>query len=379
MERFYRAARVLGINVPTGVSKPARHILAAVVTLATVILPAGPLIAAGTLTSAKLALSDPRPSQSTTHTFTGSSVDGAATVRCVKIIWSTSATGDTAPAGFSGASGSVNAASSTLINSSATGWSLAKSDGTSSTGQNNIYEYTNSTGVVPGTTTGATFVLSAISNPNTADTGYYFRLNTYSNTNCTSGTIDNATVQFINTIGSTLSLTVDASLTFTIDGVSSAQSCDGTTTTGTSTATTIPFGAVTPASNKIVCQDLSASTNATSGYSIYVRYSGAPQSGSDTIDDHTGTNALPTIFSSAGTESYGYSTDDATLGTGTADRFTNGGQKWAAASTSNAEIAYESAPVGTTHYFIGHQVGISLTTPAGVYQTNIIYTCVPVY
>ena len=142
---------------------------------------------------------------------------------------------------------------------------------------------------------------------------------------------------------------------------------------------TLPFGSVTPGANRVVCQDLLAATNATHGYSIYMRYTGAPQSGTDTIDDHTGSNASPTAFSGAGTEAYGYSTDDATLGTGTADRFTNPSQGWAAATTTNAEIGYESAAVTATHYFVGHQVGISVTTPGGIYQTTIIYTCVPIY
>ncbi|MDB5179205.1 MAG: hypothetical protein JWN01_1148 [Patescibacteria group bacterium] len=338
-------------------------------------------VAAGSLTSGSVSLSDPRPGQaSVSYTFKGSSADGATAVKCVQVVWSTTPTGDTAPAGFSGASGSVNAGASTLINSSASGWSLTKSDGAGSTGQNNIYQYTNATGVTPSTTTGATFVLSTITNPNTADTAYYFKLNTYGNTNCSSAAIDNATVGFINTNGSTLSLTVDANLSFSVSGVNNGASCDGATTTGTSTSTTIPFGAVSTASNSVVCQDLVAATNAPSGYTISLRYTGAPQNAtSDTIADHSGSNASPSTFSAAGTEAYGYTTDDATLGTGTAGRFTAGGQKWAAATTANAEVAFAAAGTAATTYRIGHQVGISSTTPGGTYSTTIVYICTPVY
>ena len=80
-----------------------------------------------------------------------------------------------------------------------------------------------------------------------------------------------------------------------------------------------------------------------------------------------------------GIEAYGYTTDDASLGTGTADRFTNPSQGWAAATTSNAEIGYEATGVATTHYTIGHQVGVATTTYPGTYTTTIIYTCTPVY
>ncbi len=352
-----------------------------ILALSASLLPAGPPVAAGTLTSASIALSDPRPSATGVgYTFTASSVDTGTAIRCIRAIWSTTATGDTAPTGFSGASGSVTAASSTLINSSATGWSLAKSDGTGSTGQNNIYQYTNSTGVTPSTGTDATLVLAGLANSSVADTGYYLRFNTYGNTNCSTSPIDNITVQFINTAGSQLSLTIDASLSFTVTGVNNGDSCNGSTTTGTSTATTLPFGAVTTASNSILCQDLAAATNATNGYTISLRYTGQPQnSTADVIADHSGTNTSPTTFSSPGTEAYGYTTSDASLGSGTADRFTSPAQAWAAATTSNAEVAFSATGTALTHYFIGHQVGISSTTAGGTYSTTIIYTCTPVY
>jgi hypothetical protein len=379
VERLTRAAAVLGIYAPGRFQRLVTFSAGAMLLLAT-IMPAA-ANAAGPLSDASVALSDPRPGLTSNHTFAGSSVDGATAVKCVRVVWATTPTGDTAPAGFNGTSGTVTAGSSTLINSSASGWSLARSDGTASSGQNNIFQYTNSTGVTPSTTTGATFILGSITNPTTPDTAYYFRLTTFGNTDCSSSQIDTATVQFLITNGSTLSLNVDPTLAFSIGGVNSSTSCDGTTTTGTSTATTIPFGATTAGANRIICQDLSASTNATHGYTIYLRYTGAPSNGMDTIADSSGTNDSPAAFSAAGTEAYGYSTDDASLsaaGNG-ADRFTNPSQGWAKATTSNAEIAYEATPVGTTHYFIGHQVGISLTTPAGTYQTSIIYTCTPTY
>ena len=381
MQRMARAAAALGISVPTSLRRSMRYLLAWSAVAVTAFLPVGQGMAAGTLTISSVSLSDSRPSAaSVNYTFTGSSVDGAAAIKCVKVIWSTTSSGDTAPAGFSGASGSVTAASSTLINSSATNWSLAKSDGTSSSGQNNIYQYTNSAaGVTPSTTSGATFVLGGITNPSTADTAYFFHLNTYTNTDCVTGPVDNATAQFINTNGSQLSLTIDPTLSFTVSSVGAGQSCDATTSTQASTSTTINFDSVNSGTNAVVCQDLSAATNATNGYSIYTRYTSAPTDGPNSITDHSGTNASPTAFTAAGTEGYGYSTDDATLGTGTADRFTNPSQGWAAMTTSNAEIAYEPSSVTSTTYRIGHQAGVSLTTAAGTYQTTIIYTCTPVY
>ncbi len=356
-----------------------RYIICVVLFGATI--QAGTAIAAGGLTSASVALSDPVPSATSSYTFTGSSVDTSTAILCVKVVWSTTSGGDTAPAGFSGASGSVDAVSSSLVNNTSTNWSLAKSDGTSSSGQNNIYQYTNSAAGFTPTSSPRTFVLSGITNPSTPDTSYFFKINTYGNTNCSSSPIDFATVMFINTNGSTLSLTVDDSLSFTVGGVNSGQSCGGGTTGQTSTATTIPFGSVTSGANVIVCQDLQAATNATNGYTISARYTAKPTSGGDDIDDVSpGTNASPNTFSSAGTEAYGYTTDDQTLGTGTANRFYNGSTySWAAMTTSNEEVAYESSGVINTTYRIGHQVGVATTTAAGSYSTTIIYTCTPVY
>jgi hypothetical protein len=303
-------------------------------------------------------------------------------------VWSTTASGDTAPTGFDGSTGSVNAVSSSLINNSATNWSLARSDGTASTGQKNIWQYTNSAaGVTPSSASARTFVLSGLTNSSVADTAYVFKINTYANTDCSSSPIDNATVAFTNTSGSLLSATIDPTLSFSVNAMGQSAGCDGTTTTAASTATTIPFGTVSPGANGVVCQDLQAATNASGGYTIYLRYTGQPTSGGHQIADASGSNGSPTAFSGAGTEAYGYSTDDPSLstcgGSCSADRFTNydslGHQGWAAASTSNAEVGYEAAGVNTTHYHIGHQVGVATTTFPGTYTTTVIYTCTPVY
>lgn len=307
VKRLIRAAEALGINLPQASLRPVRYILVWAMWI-TLLVPAGLTQAAGTLTSVSLALSDPRPSApaaSVTYAFTASSVDGATAIKCVKVVWSTTSSGTQAPTGFSGASGSVTAASSTIINSSATGWSLAKSDGTSSSGQNNIYQYTNATGVTPSTTSAATFIIAGITNPTTANSSFFFSFKTFGNTDCATSPIDNALPEFITTDGSTLSLTIDPSLSFSVNSIGSSASCDGTTTTSASTATSIPFGNVTSAANTIVCQDLQAAANASGGYTIYLRYTGKPSNGANQIADHTGTNASPTAFSAAGTEAYG--------------------------------------------------------------------------
>jgi hypothetical protein len=337
-------------------------------------------VSAASLTNGKVALTDPRPypgsgtnGTNVTYTATVSSVTATA-LRCITATFVTTPTGSTAVPGMSASSATVNAGS-TLLTSSTGSWTT--------TDTANQVKYTNTTNVTaPSVLTGATFIMQAIQNGNTADTGYWMQFKTFSDTACTAP-IDNTTVGFIYTNGSTLSLTIDGTLTFTVNAVGSGQACDGGTTTAASTSSTIPFGAVTTASNGFVCQDLTAATNASNGYTIYARYTAAPTNGTgQTISDWTGSNGAPTTFPGAGTtEAYGYSTNDATLsvtGNG-ANRFTNGGQKYSGMTTSNAEIAYEAAGVTSTTYRIAHQVGITTLTDPGTYSTTIIYTCTPVF
>ena len=379
MNRITRAAEALGLPKPANVRVKLAKLAALLIAASSVFIGIQTASAA-TLTSAKVALSDPRPSTTSNYTFTGSSVTSTG-IQCVMVTISTATAGTVAPTGFTGNGATINAGASTLVNSSGTGWSLAQSDGAgSSAGAKNVFKYTHSGAVTPTTLSGATFEIDGITNSSTADTKYWFTLATFNNTDCATSPVDNAAPLFINTNGSTLSLTVDQTLSFTVNSVGSSTSCDGTTTTAASTATTIPFGTVTAASNAVVCQDLTAATNATNGYTIFARYTAAPTNAlAQTIADWTGTNASPTAFPSAGTEAYAYTTNDATLGTGTANRFTSPSQGWAKMTTSNAEVAYESAGVTSTTYRVGHQVGVALTTHPGTYTTTIIYTCTPVY
>ncbi len=371
MKRTKRALEALGVRFPNDAKAKLAKLTAILVALIGVTMNAG-LANAATLSAASVAQSDPRPGvTSVNYTFTGSTVTSQL-IKCIKVTFSSAAASVVTPTGFSAASATVTAASSTLVNSTSTGWAVTPTV--------NTVTYVNSTGITPSTTTGATFVLAGITNSTVADIAYYYTLNTYGNTDCASSPVDNAKVEYINTNGSTLSLTVDNTLSFSVNAVLAATSCDGTTTTQASTATTIPFGTVTAVSNGVVCQALTAATNSTGGYTIYTRYDSAPTNGlGQTLANWTGTNAAPTTFSAPGTEAYGYSTSDATLGTGTADRFTNPGAKFAAMTTANAELAYEPAGVTATTYQVAHQVGISLTTHPGTYLTTVVYTCTPLY
>lgn len=334
-----------------------------------VLLPLSSLHAA-TLSSASLSLSDPRPGTTANYTFTASTVTTGA-IKCIKMVYADTVGGSTVPSGMvtNGAS-SIDTTNTNYVPTPAS-WTLNKP-------ANGTLTLTNVAGETPASAAARKVVINGITNGTTADTRYFLRFNTYNNTDCATSPVDSTIVEYIFTNGSTLSLTVDATLSFTVNAVASGQTCNGATSTQTSTATTIPFGTVTSAANSIVCQDLIAATNAANGYTIYIRYTAKPTNAlNQTINDTSGTNAAPAAFPAAGNEAYGYTTNDTSLGTGTAGRFTS--NVWAANTTSNSEVAYESAGVNSTTYRVGHEVGVSTTTRPGTYQTTVIYTCTPIY
>lgn len=328
---------------------------------------------AATLTSASMKVSDSRPSQTgVSYTFTGSGVTTSA-INCIRLEFDQNPDGtstkpanmDITSAAFSGSSNYVPTPGTwTVTNNNATG----------------VTTITNATAQTPASASARTVILTGITNSSVAADDFFVVFNTYANTDCATSPVDSASVAFILTDGQAVSLTVSPTLAFAVTGKASGSICNGVTTNRTTTNTTIPLGIITTAVNGIGAQDLTVSTNAGSGYTVYTSYTGMPTSGANQIDDHTGTNAAPTVFPAPGTEAFGYTTDDSTLGTGTANRFTAGGAKWAAfTGTNDAEVAFNSAAVSSQVTCVGYQAGVSSTTMPGTYTTTVIFTATPVF
>lgn len=355
-------------------SLPSRHFWLGVIFIFLMTLVPKDLIQAATLSTSSLSLSDPRPSAiNISYTFLTGGVT-LAPIKCIKQVYSDTASGSTVPAGMSTAAANLDTANTNYIPSPAS-WTVTRP-------ANGTLTLTNAIGETPTLSIARKVTLSGITNASSPDTRYFLRLSTYNNVDCTSSPVDSTSVTFILTNGSTLSMTVDATLSFTVNAVAAGQSCNGSTSTQPSSATTIPFGTVSPAANSVVCQDLQAATNATNGYTISTRSLAAPTNSiGQTLAIQSGTNSTPSAFPAPGTEAYGYTTDDASLstlgGTAASNRFQT--NLWAGMTTTNSEVGYESAGVTATTYRVGHQAGVSLITRPGTYQTTIIYTCTPVY
>ena len=177
-----------------------------------------------------------------------------------------------------------------------------------------------------------------------------------------------------------VSATVAESITLTIAGVPSGQTVvTGVTTTVTTNATSVAFGTVSDSANQIASHDLTVGTNAINGYTTNAKYNQALQiNATTTITDWTGTNATPTNpFASPGTEAFGYTTNDTSLGTAPTNRFsTTTGGMWAKFETGDKEVTYDAAPQASQTTRIGYQIGVTADTEAGTYTDTITYTAV---
>jgi len=320
-------------------------------------------VTAATLTSASVELGDPRTSTTSTYTTTASGFTTATTIRCVEVALNDQADGaGSIPAGITTTSSTLD--SSTLI--TAGSWTVAN-------GTNGTLSITNATGETPATN--GNIVWGAVTNGNTDQT-YYALMTTYTDASCTGGNeVDTVTMAFTYKDGTLVSLTIEPTLNFVVNAVASGQLVNSATTSILSTATGIDFGtAVTTSANGIAAHDLAVTTNASGGYNVYLRHAALLTNGAgDTILNHTGTNAAPTSFPAAGTEAWGYTTEDADLTQFTANT-------WAGFNTTNEQVMTNAAATaGTDTVRVGQQVGIATDTPAGTYSTTIIYTIVATY
>jgi len=325
-----------------------------------------PITQAATIANREIKISDSRPSQTgVIYDFEGD--HSTTTVLCLQVQFCTTATGTcTVPTG-------MTTTSATRDDTNWSGWIAA--NWTIDNVTNGTVKYTYATGEAGGAN--YSFSTGTITNSST-EAAAFARVNTYSDVACTTG-VDSGVAAFAIISGISVTATVAETLTFSIAAVDFGQTVKtGVTTTVTTTTDGLAFGELSTSTNQIGAHDLTVSTNATGGYTTTTKYTAALTSGANTITDHTGTNDLPTAFPAAGTEAWGYTTNDASLGTGTTTRFGDN-NVWAGFTTSPLEIAYDSVPVSSQTTRTGYQAGISGATEAGSYSTTVIYICTPTY
>ena len=196
-------------------------------------------------------------------------------------------------------------------------------------------------------------------------------------------------VAIVNTV--LVTAVVDTTLNFVISGLGTTTSINGTSTTGSTTATAIPFGTLAQWGIKTLGQQLNVTTNARNGFVVTVEQDGNLQSttGADIdgfIDGaYTNTPAVwasPTnsILNENTWGHWGLTSDDTDLNAG---EFSGG--KWVAASTTPRQIFKHTGPAdGTTQdkglAKIGYQIQVSPLQEAGDdYSTVLTYIATPTF
>jgi hypothetical protein len=218
----------------------------------------------------------------------------------------------------------------------------------------------------------------------------YVKINTYSGTN-TTGSTGSTTVSVTVTQGVTVTATVDPSFSLIIAGVDpgATATANGTslTTAITPTVTTIPFGNLTPGTEKFAAQAATVTTNAYGGYSITVRMANNMTGNGygDDVDAFTGNSAnfstanawtLPT-----GTVS---GTDTGWLGVGTDDTQVSGqgganSNEFFSLGTTLTTVATQSTSAQSELDIFVYGIEVNSYQRADSYSGTLRYNALPVY
>lgn len=212
------------------------------------------------------------------------------------------------------------------------------------------------------------------------------------------GSLDTGATRIAVTSPVEVTASVNTVLSFSVDGLTAGETINGTTTTGVSTATAIPFGSLEAGTASTVAQQLTVSTNASNGFVVTVQADGQllSSTGAD-IDGFANGNFTntPTVWSSPtgafGQENtyghWGITTNDDSLTGGLTDTFDVGGagNRFVSASTTPVEVFRHDGPsdgstpsIGQTE--VGYQIQITALQEAGNdYSATLTYVATPVF
>ena len=224
-----------------------------------------------------------------------------------------------------------------------------------------------------------------IINPGTASTSYEIVVATPSDT----GKTRVAIVDYVE-----VTAIVDTTFNFVVAGLATSTAINGTSTTGATTPTQIPFGTLTADRIYTLGQQLSVTTNARNGFVVTVEQDGNLRSATladiDGFSNGTYVNT-PTAWSSPSDVllnentwgHWGLTSNDSDLNAG---EFTGGGgNKWVAASTTPRQIfSHTGSADGTTQDYgqveVAYQVEITpLQEAADDYTTTLMYIATPTF
>lgn len=259
--------------------------------------------------------------------------------------------------------------------------------------------FTSDTGIIASSATVTIAVGSNATNGGTGDTRITnpASINSYE-ISLTSGQNDVGATRVAILSPVEVTASVDTLLTFSVAGLGAGETVNGTTTTGSSTSTAIPFGQLRAGVATTVAQQLSVSTNASNGFVVTVQVDGQLVSATGADIDGFANGAYtssPTVWTgptgSIGNEwtygHWGITTNDNSVTAGLTDSFDVGGSgnRYVSASTTPVEVFRHNGPadgsqpnIGQTQ--VGYQVQITALQEAGDdYNATLTYVATPVF
>jgi len=341
---------------------------------------------AAAISNREMLISDSRPSQTgVTYDFEGDHSGTA--VRCLEVVFCTTASGGcTGPTGFDASSATIGASSTWA------GWTHALWTASTFLATRVLYTATsNQTG-------GSNFSFNTASIANSSAVGTYFaRVTTYSDEGACTTSVDTGVAAFAIISGVTVSATVAETLTLTISSVTNAN-CDTSFEPFAgpdSLATSVPFGELSAADTfNHSCQDIFVSTNAGSGFSLTGQEATSLLSGTDTIDDSTGdsgsmTETVSSAWATAsGNAGFGYACEDISGATCVMTATSSFKQFACVGSDANcdpgsgsetAQNVMTSSTATTATSRIQYKLTVDGVQEAGDYTTTVIYIATPVF
>jgi hypothetical protein len=188
---------------------------------------------------------------------------------------------------------------------------------------------------------------------------------------------------------------VNTTFDFVVSGLATSTTINATSTTGSTTATLIPFGVLTPNQVYTMGQQLNVTTNAANGFVVTVEQDGNLQSstGADIDGFSNGTYVNTPAAWSVPSNSlllentwghWGLTSNDSNLN-GNEFNVGTGGDRWVAASTTPRQVFSHTGPAdGTSQDYglaqVAYRVQISPLQEAGDdYTTTLMYIATPTF
>jgi hypothetical protein len=177
-------------------------------------------------------------------------------------------------------------------------------------------------------------------------------------------------------------VTGGATLTFTVSGLPNGTSTEGVVTDTTTTADTVPFGALLFGNEVEAAQRLTVTTNATDGYQIFLfEDQQFMNQSAGAMPRIAAPNSSPAAWGTAcystSTGCYGYHAGDDALSGGSV-RFAPD-DTYARFATTTDEIAFSSSPAASDTVDVVFKTEVRTGQEAGAYQNRITYIIVPVF